>query len=167
MSKPLTIARGLRRAKQLKGRVAELSSRLSGTTSWKDGDKPDFTFEETLEEHDKAVAELVNLRTDIARANAVGTIAFEGETIVLTKAIRLQDELKGRITLFKGFDLRQGSDRVHTGYDDRSRAVYEVVTHEAVWTERDRAEKIEALRARLETLNELLEEANHTTRLER
>ena len=166
MSNPLTIARGLRRAKQVKGRVADLRSRLAGTTTWKDGAKPDFTFEETLEDHDKAVAELVDLRTAIARANAVGTVEFEGETIVLTKAIRLQDELKGRITLFKGFDLRQGDDRVHTGYDERSRMVYEVVTHKAVWTERMRAEKIEALRARLETLNELIEEANHTTRLE-
>ncbi|NQV88751.1 MAG: hypothetical protein HQ488_00305 [Parcubacteria group bacterium] len=166
MSKPLTIARGLRRAKQVQGRVAEMRARLLTTTSWQKDQKPEFTFDETLASFDAAVDELVSLRTAIARANATATVQFGDRSITLAEAIRQQAELKGRITLFQSLGLRQGEERVHVGYDERSRPTHEVVVYEAVWTERQRAEQIEGLRARLETLGELLEEANHTTRLE-
>ncbi|TAL50031.1 hypothetical protein EPN81_04000 [Patescibacteria group bacterium] len=159
----LTIARALRRAKTLEGRVAELTKRLSSTTTWREDAPPAFEFEATLKEHDAAVEELLQLRTGVARANATATLEFEGRTMCLTEAIRRQAELKGRLTLFAGFSLRAGVERVHVGYDERHRPSYEEVAHTAVWSEPERANKLEELRARLESLNEALETANHGT----
>ncbi len=163
----LTIAKGLRRAKTLEGKVAELARRLAGCTTWVQGKEHAFDFVETLKAHDEAVAELVRIRTSIARANATTELEFEGRRMTLTEGIRCQAELKGRITQFAGFDLSQGTEHVHDGaYDERGRPVYQDVVRVAVWSEPERAAKIEVLRAQLETLNEALETANHLTRLE-
>ncbi len=165
MTNHLTISVALRRAKTLEGRVAELAKRLLGTTTWRADAPPAFGFEATLTEHDSAVEELLLLRTGIARANALGTLSFEGLSLCLSEAIRRQSELKGRIAQFASFNLKCGTERVSVSYDDRGRPVYDEVVHKAIWSEPERAAKLQELRTRLEALNEVLEAANHRIKI--
>lgn len=165
MSQSLTIARALRSAKKLAGVIAERQSRLKAAASWREGQPTAFNFADTLAEHDAAVDELVCLRSRMALANASTTLEHHGRELTLAEAIRRTEELKGRAALFAALTLTAGERREVVEYDERGRPVYETVRQVAVWTEAERAARVEAIRAELEELVDAIEEANHRTRL--
>lgn len=165
MSESMTIARALRVAKKLAGVIAERQGRLRTVSTWREERTPSFDFNQTLVEHDEAVAQLIQLRVAVARANALTTVVHCDVEMPLAEAIRRADELKGRATLFAGIPLNAHEERQVIEYDDRGRPVYETVRHVSVWTEAERAAKIQEIRDELELLTDLIEEANHKTRL--
>jgi len=165
MSQNITIARALREVKKLKGRVSELTLRLQSTTSWKKEKAPDFTFAAVQEQRTVAVNELMKLKTAICVANATNALTFEGRSMTLAEAILQMGELKSDLSLVSSLNLKRGEESEH-GYDDLTgRSVIQKITYESVMSEPERVEKVEALRKRIETLNDALEEANHATRV--
>lgn len=165
MSQSLTIARALRCAKKLAGTIAERQTRLKASASWRDGQPTAFDFAVTLAEHDAAVDEMVSLRAKMARANALTVLEHRGHELTLAEAIRRVEELKGRAALLSSLTLTAGERREIVEYDDRNHPVYQTVRQVAVWTEAERATKVEAIRAQIEELVEAIEETNHRTRL--
>ncbi len=162
----LTIARSLRRAKQLRGEIATLTERIKGSTFWKKGEDPDFQYEDLMTARDRAVTDLTSLRAGIARANAANTLVYQGHELSLAEAVLTLGELKGKAVLLKEIVLRHGEHRIasHVGWDDEGRRVgAEVTVYQAVMTEPERAAKLDELRGEIDALNELLEEANHRT----
>jgi hypothetical protein len=162
-----TIAQGLRRAKVLKGQIAEATARVQGLVSWIEGQEPEFVFADELKRRMNLVNELVELKTRIARANATATIEFDGRRLTIAEAIVRMGELKSEIALFEGFHPRRGSER-RIGYDEvAGRNVTVEVRWVAALTEVERSGKLTALREQCTELNELIEEANHRARLPR
>ncbi len=145
--------------------ISTVQVRLGQVCSWRDDREPAFQFEEVLQAHDAAVAELEQLRTQIAVANATTRVEVGGETILLAAAIRRMTELKGRHVMFSGLHLQSGTEREVLEYDDRGRPVTEERQWKSIWTEPERAAKLERLQDQMEDLSEAIEEANHRTRL--
>lgn len=163
-TKTLTIARALREVKKLKGEIATLTQRLVGSSTWLETRKPDFEFGATLTERDAKVARLVALKAAIGRANSAAKVEHRGVSLSLAESILRLDELKGRKSLFAGLQLRRETERQHTGdYDANGRPVYEVVAWQSVWSEPERAQKLEEIQTEIDELNEALEECNHRT----
>ncbi|MBU0595550.1 hypothetical protein KJ567_02550 [Candidatus Bipolaricaulota bacterium] len=163
MSQTLTIARALRQAKKLKGQVAILDRRLGTCASWREDREADFDFSETLQERNRKVEELTVLRTGIARANASASVAHRGREMSLTEAILRMGELKGLKKLYAGLQLRRETEREYAGYDDDGRQRHVQLTWTSVWSEAERAGKLDEIQEEIDELNEALEEANHRT----
>jgi hypothetical protein len=162
-----TIAQGLRRAKQLKGLVAQITTRLQSITCWLEGNEPEFKFAEEMEKRRAYVDELVALKAAIARANAMNSVTFREQGLTLAAAVIRMGELKGEVVLYESFQLRRGSEQRLDRDFETGRAIPREVRWSSALTEVERAAKLEALREECTELNELLEEANHRVKLAR
>lgn len=167
---PRTIAQGLRRVKQLKCSVKEHESRATQSVSYEAGKPPKFSFKAEREARAKAQDDLVRLESAIAVANATTRIEAEGRRMTLAEAIRRLQELKANIVFVTGLQLTDGTrEEASRDWDDtlgREIRRTRQVTHTTDLSVTDRVAEIEALRARFESLNDVVEAANHRTPIE-
>lgn len=161
----LTISQALRRVKRAKGRVAELKTRAAQSVSYLAEQKPTFDFKATRVELAAAKEELIGLETSIACANAVNTVSFQGKDITLAEAIRRLQELKDDMSWLAHLTLRSGKERTREYEWDAQGERQVQVTRETVYasdmSEPERVKEMDNLRDRFESLNGLVESANH------
>lgn len=161
-----TIAQALRRVKKLKGQIAEHTQRAQAGVSYLSTAVPAFRFNDEMAALKSDQEEMVDLESRIAVANATATVTDGAETINLAKAIRRLQEIKGQIAFLKGLHLR--SETVRTREQDWSdeKATYITrfvdMTFVSDLTEKDRDQQVKALQDRFETLNNAVEDSNHS-----
>lgn len=166
MSDKMTVAQALRRIKKLKGIIAENQQRAVQGVSYDATKVPAFRFQEAADKMFATQDEMVALEARVAVANATAAVQDGSETISMALAIRTLQELKGRIAFLKALQLRNETvkDR-QTEWDDTEMKHINRVT-ETVFksdlTEQDRDAQIRTLQDRFETLNNAVEDANHT-----
>jgi hypothetical protein len=167
----MTISQALRRAKKLKGIIAESLERAAVNVVSDLRVKPAFEFAKCMEEADKARAELVDLETSVSVANARTHVSFDGEDVLLTKAVKLLQELKGQIAWLKTLSVKAQSETTV----DETENTWTGEDYKTVKVERKfRCELPEAAKADLQRtiqdkfdrLNDAVESANHRTLLE-
>lgn len=109
---------------------------------------------------------MVALEARVAVANATAIVNDGDKSISMALAIRTLQELKGRIAFLKGLHLRNETvkDR-QTEWDDVEMKHINRFT-ETVFksdlSEQDRDSQVRGLQDRFETLNNAVEDANHT-----
>jgi hypothetical protein len=166
MSDKMTIAQALRRIKKLKGQIAEHTQRAQAGVCYISTKVPAFRFDNEIEALDIAKVEMINLESAVAVANATTTIMVEGNRNILTRCIRALQELKGAIAFLKGLHLRNETvrDRETEWDDEQMKNVSRVTetTYVSDLTEQDRDEQVRELQDQFETLNNLVEDANHS-----
>jgi len=166
----LTVSQGLRRAKKLKGLLAEAQTRAEQSSCWAAGKKPVFSFEAERESRAKHQQEIVRIESAIAVANATNSVEFEGRTIRLAEAIRTLQEFKADLAWLPRLQLKTGVEETSEyDYDEatgRNVRKPKSVTYEAALTEPARIADVQKLRDRFEALNDALETANHRTLLD-
>jgi hypothetical protein len=166
MSEKMTIAQALRRIKKIKGQIAEHQERARAGVSYDISKVPAFRFAEADEAMQKLQTELVGLESSVAVANAQGTVQFNGKSVVLAAAIRTLQELKGRIAFLKGLHLRNETVQARTNdWDDTEMKHISRVTettYKSDLSEQDRDRQVKALQDQFESLNNAVENANHT-----
>jgi hypothetical protein len=108
---------------------------------------------------------MLALQSRVAIANALNSVEIEGVQMPLAFAIRTLEELKGEIALLKSLNLRSETvkERTQEWNDEKMDTVIRV--NEVTWvsdlSEQDRAADIKKIQNRYETLNNLVEDANH------
>lgn len=163
----MTISMALRRIKSLKGRMGELSGRAAACVSYKIETPPVFDFDETLQALSGVREEMVQIEASVARANANTTVDWADRKVTLAEAIRRLQELKGQIDWHQKLGIREGAENTfEPDYDEQTgRSTHRKVT--IVWvaklSEKSRVQKIDSLKEEFETLNTLVESANHRT----
>ncbi|MCX6782280.1 MAG: hypothetical protein NTW66_04155 [Candidatus Magasanikbacteria bacterium] len=161
------ISQALRRVKQLKGRMAELSLRAAGSVSHTKDEAPAFDFTVTRAEIASVRGELVALEAAVAVANATTAIEFEGKTLTLAAAIRQLQEYKAEMAWLSQLRLQSGTFVSREAeYDEATgRHVTRKVetTFVSHLSEQARVAEIDQLRERFAALNDLVESANHRT----
>lgn len=167
MADKMTIAQALRRIKNLKGQIAEYEQRAKAGVSYDVTKVPAFSYKDSVDAMHAAQEEMVALESKVAVANANTNIQDAAETVSLANAIRTLQEIKGRITFFKGLCLRNETvkDR-QTEWDDNEMKQLTRVTETtfvSALTEQARDQHVKALQARFESLNNTVENANHQT----
>ncbi len=184
--KKLTISQALRRRKQLKGSIAVFTSRLDEALTYDGKSPPTFSFEDSNRGLLDSRSELIALEDAVARANANTTIMFQNSPVALTWVLRVLSEVKGEIRRFEQYEhrallnereVREEIDEpipgqvitttLLDGSTNRSFVTRKVtkVKFSSI-TERERADKVESLKREFDSLNDLLETANHTTVIE-
>jgi hypothetical protein len=161
----LTIAQALRRIAKLKGEIAEHEARMKAGVSYVKEEIPAFRFADERVALVSAKAEMLALQSRVAIANALNSVEIEGVQMPLAFAIRTLEELKGEIALLKSLNLRSETvkERTQEWNDEKMDTVIRV--NEVTWvsdlSEQDRAADIKKIQNRYETLNNLVEDANH------
>jgi len=161
----VTIAVALRRIKKIKNQISELSDRAQMSVSYSEKNVPTFDFDEEVKKLDSKKRTLVKLEAAVAVANATNSITFKKELVTLAEAIRRLQELKDDISFYQRLPIFEGvrQEREHC-YDEVNGNSY-VKTVDIKWlsklSEKERIEKIDALKNEFEDLNNILESANH------
>lgn len=163
----MTIAQALRRVKKLKGLIGEHQGRAIMGVSYDNAKVPAFRFKDEVTAMENAVAEMVELESRIAVANATATVQESADSapIKLAMAIRVLQEIKGQIKFYQNLHVRAGveKNRESDWDDNQEKSITRVV--EVTWvsdiTELEIDQKVKSLQNRFEALNNLVEDANH------
>ncbi|MBP7134347.1 hypothetical protein KBA73_03970 [Patescibacteria group bacterium] len=171
VKKSFTISQALRRLKVVKGDLAKHGSRASQGVSYRKEDrKPTYEFQAERAARAAAQEEMILLETGIARANALTLVSFEGRELPIAEAIRRLQEFKANIAWYGGLSTREGEEK--ESYHEYDASLARHVTKERPCTyvcelpERGRDAVVEALQVQFQTLNDVVETANHVTRFE-
>jgi hypothetical protein len=160
----MNISQALRRIKQIKGEISSWSTRLATSVQWEGDNKPAYSLEECQAALDERRTELVSLRTRVALANATNFIEPAGiGRISLTESTIRLSEIKSEIA-------EQAQLRTHASAEwTTEREKYQGGNYITVeqqnhcdWTTRQRDEHVASLNEKFQSINALLEAANHT-----
>lgn len=166
----MTLSQGLRHAKKLKGQLAELQSRASTCVSYKDGQKPAFSFGQTLEKLDKVRSDLIEVETRIAITNAMTKIDYPVgrlQGVTMTFMVRTLQELKGHMTWLRSLPVRaqENTTEDEYGYDEDGKRIRVHSSWKCDMPEAKRAERLEAIQADFDRLNDEVEKKNNVITL--
>src|SRR5271166_1587242 len=177
MSDRISIAAALRRAKRIKGQIAEQTTPATAGAVYVEGKEPAFTFAAAVETRKSLVAELLAIEVAVAQANAnppnIGgkVTTIDGKPVLYV--IRKLAELKGEIAFYRALPVRakeQDVDvEVETDYDivlEKHVRREKKTMHISAITQAKRAAHVEKLQLEFETLNAALESHNHQTMVE-
>lgn len=165
----MNIAAALREIKQLKGKIANVSSKLRGAVVYDTKDEPAFKFDALIESRESYVKRLLGLETAVAKSNAMG-MCSNGELAI--SVLRRLQELKGEIALYSSLPSQVKAERsvesVSHDYDystapPRRVEKKTVTTYVCALTEADKERKVADLQSEFERLNMILETFNHKT----
>jgi len=165
MSDKMTIAQALRRIKKLKGLMAESAHRAQVGVRYDASQVPAFRYQASFDAMVKAQQEMLDLESRVAVANAQAGVHYQGTFLTLARAIRELQELKGRVAFLKGLNLKAETikDR-QSEWDDTEMKHITRVT-ETVFvsdlSEQARDKQVKQTQDEFETLNNLVEDANH------
>jgi len=166
MSDKMTIAQALRRIKKLKGQIAEHTQRARDGVSYVSTKVPVFRFADEVAAMKAAQDEMVDLDSRLAIANAMTFVKDGQVSLVLAKAIRVLQELKGEIAFLKSLFLRSETVREKEQSWSDETGKYTTTINDVVYvsdlSEKDRERQVRELQDRFEALNNAVEDANHT-----
>jgi hypothetical protein len=165
--KEFTIAQGLRKIKDLKGRIARHSANAMSAVTHKTSAPPAYAFGTEWEQASTLVEEMLELQTRIAIANARTTVDYEGRPRSLTWCTKKLAEIKGAITWHNGLMVRAQKvtteeERDYAAGGQTVRVVTEYTCH---LPEAERAARVRGLETKFIDLNDLVETENHRTRI--
>jgi len=162
----ISIAAALRRAKRIKGQIAEHTTRATAAALYVEGKEPAFTFSTSVESRKALVKELLHIEVAVADANAKGTLS-SGSVL---HAIRRLAELKSEMAFYRALPVRAKEHDVEIekerDYDtaiEKYVMVEKKTVHISAITQAKRASIVEALQLDFEKLNQELESFNHKT----
>lgn len=167
MSDKVTIAQALRRIKKLKGQIAEHATHAQQSVSYVQGKLPAFSFSSSVSQLKTSRDEMLDLEARVAVANAKRTVTdLNGNKVVLARAVRELQEIKGQIAFLRSLNLRAETvrEREQNWDDEQMKHITRVneVTYVSDLSETDRAAAVKGLQDQFETLNNAVEEANHS-----
>jgi hypothetical protein len=165
----MTIAQALRRIKKIKGLIAENEARAKASVSYDLTKVPEFRYNESFSNMTSLQLEMVELESKVAVANAKALVKHGESEFLLTKAVRLLQELKGQIAFLKGLQLRSETvkNREQDWDDNESKHITRVseTTFVSDLSEKDRDRQVKELQNVFEVLNNSVEDMNHTVKV--
>ena len=141
----MTINQALKQKNRLAGEIAKLNSKILSYNRWVKGNKPDYDSHALYNKRDNLVAELIELRTNIALASAPQV-----------KNMILLAELKAKMQLLERLPTNAG---IEPGYSE-NHLVYEVQMPE---TQKDMF--LEGVQQDINNIQDALDHFNATTHI--
>jgi len=164
----VTISQALRYASKLKNRISEARKRAENSLNYKAGEATAFSFEKMMANADAASSELAALQGKLAAVNASSLVEYKGDKITLSHAVRVLQELKGRIAWVKALPCQTtesvvSSDRVWD--EGNEKYISKTVTTLCNLPEAKRSDLADALQEEFDSLNGAVESANQKVTL--
>jgi hypothetical protein len=164
----LSISQVLRYASKLKNQISEARTRAQRSLNHQKDQSTAFDFYEMFNKANSLSDELAALQGKLASANANNTVDYKGNKITLGHAVRILEELKGRISWIKGLNSldmceTKSSEKVWDETSDKY-VLKETITVCAL-PEADKADRCERLQEEFDLLNGAVESANHIVKI--
>lgn len=165
MTNVKTVAQALRRIKELKGKIAQVTTRLQQSVCWTEpGVKPIYDYHALYKERESLVTELVDLKARLVKTNSLTEVTFGTTTLTMQQAIFALSEIKATREFLRTLSIKEGEGRGATGeYDEHGHPKYVVVKLLAAIGLKARDELVEKLEKQITELHELIETENHRT----
>jgi len=164
----VNISQALRYASKLKNQISEARNRAISSLNHKAGSATAFSFREMLSKTFTIGNELAALQGKLAVINATNTVEYKGYQITLAHAVRILQEIKGRIAWLKALPVLPIEENTSSekNWDD----VLEKYTTQNVTTicnlpEAKKADLVDVLQEEFDLLNGAVESANQTVKL--
>ena len=163
----ISISQALRYSGKLKKQLSDAKERAQRSISHIKGQGTAFSFQEMFDKVNSITDELATLKGKMAIANATNTIDYNGNKITLAYAIRILEEIKGKIAWLKGLPCQQlpettSTDRVWD--EDSDKSVPKTVVTICHLPEASRAELVDNLQEEFDNLNNIVESVNHVVK---
>lgn len=146
----VTLAQALKQRKRLAQRIGQIDQRIGKNNSVPQGNVRDASPRELLSERGRLVDQLVAVKMAILRGN-------DG---IQEKVLRIA-EIKGEITLLNGVDTKHGQQEGAVVWRQGPPIVYE-----AEMKQPEVDERVRALEAQIDAIQEEIDRYNYTTRIE-
>ena len=164
----VSISQALRYASKLKNQISEARKRAESSLNHNDGEATAFDFQEMLAKADSASADLALLQGKLAAVNASSLVEYKGNPVTLSHAVRILQELKGRIAWVKALPCQTNrvvvsQERVWD--DDSSKYIHKLTTIICNLPEAQRSALADALQEEFDVLNGAVELANQKVML--
>jgi len=157
----MTISQALRLAKKLKGQISVLRTRAAVSVSHRKDSPPAFEFDDLYRKLEGVSSELSSIEGRIIATNASTFVEHSGTKITLAHAVRILADLKGQIAWLNTLSVRSRDTTSESDIEYRAGVHQTVITE---WTchlpEALRAEKVDALQAEFDALNDVVERIN-------
>lgn len=167
----ISIAAALRRAKRIKGQIAEQTARATAGAVYVEGKEPAFTFAAASEARKGLIEQLLVIEVAVAQANAGTKNLIGGKSVLHT--IRKLAELKSEIAFYRALPVRAKAEDIEieesVAYDysvEKNIRHEKKTVHVSAITQAKRAEIVDKLQLEFEELNAALESYNHQTSVE-
>jgi hypothetical protein len=164
-----TVAQALRRIKELKGKIAQTTSRMQLCVSWVEpGPKPIYSFDELEKERMALTDELTDLKTRLIKTNSLTEIEMTNPDgkISIQEAIFVLAEVKAYREFLKSLLIKEGEAMKETGeYNALGHPVRVPVKICAAIGLRKRDDLIGRVEEQISKIHEVIEAANHRTDL--
>lgn len=161
----LTISQALRRIKKLKGSISELQARAKVNVSYDKSKIPVFRYTDDMNSLSACKAELLELEGRVAVANATHVVKYQNKDLTLSTAIRILQEFKDWITFYKNLVLRNQTerDKEESYSEEHNKFItqYKEIVYCSDLSEQERDKKVKEVQDEFETLNNIVESANH------
>jgi hypothetical protein len=147
----ITLAQALKQRKRLAQRIGQIDQRIGKNNSVPQGNVRDASPRELLAERARLVDQLVAVKMAVLRGN-------DG---IQEKVLRIA-EIKGEITLLNGLDTKHGQQ-------DSPAVVWRQgppVVYDAELKQPEVDERVRALEAQIDAIQEEIDRYNYTTRIE-
>jgi hypothetical protein len=164
----VSISQALRYASKLKNQISEARKRAESSLIYKLGEQAAFSFSEMLTKADVASFELAALQGKLAAANAENTVEYKGNQISLSHAVRVLQELKGRIAWVRALPCQTTENAVNQerSWDENTdKYILKTSTTVCALPEAKRAELADSLQEEFDSLNGSVELANQVVKL--
>jgi hypothetical protein len=159
----MNISQALKYASKLKKQISDARTRAAGSLNHQYGEETAFSFNEMLEKADNLSYELAALQGKLAEANAKSTVEYKGNRITLAHAVRILQELKGRIawlTSLPSLKTEKTTSTDSVWNDATDKYIQKTVVTICNLPEAKRAELVDALQEEFDSLNGTVESAN-------
>ena len=164
MSEVKTVSQALRRIKELKGQLAQVSTRMQTSICWTEpGNKPPYEYKRLEGQRRELVSELVTLKAKLAKTNSLTNIVVAGKTMSLQMAVFILAESKAVVALLQGLGIREGEERRTVDYDINHRPIYETIKIVSALSVLERDKEVATGEEAINELNGIVEDANHRT----
>lgn len=163
----LTISQALRAVARLKGNLAKYKDRAAKSVTYKLGETPAYQFAAVMEKIDSVRADLILLEARIAITNSLTRLTFEGKSLTLTQGLKQLQEYKDELAWLATLDARDGEKTKRSEVAHRAGGYEDVpVDYQCDFPEARRSDRLDAVQAKFDALNDALEKKNHETPLQ-
>lgn len=165
----INISQALRKASELKKKIADARSRAQSSITYKATQNPPFSFVDEMEKSLTYSNKLSLLQAQIAVSNANTKIEYLGEYILKAQAIKMLDEFKGLIAWLKTLNVLSNAsvESSEQEWDDvNDKYINRKVMNTCVFPEAARAKFVDELQEKFNLLNGLVETSNQTTTID-
>jgi hypothetical protein len=165
----MTISQGIRYAAKLKKKISDARDRALSSITHKSVQETAFKFDDMFDLSSSLISQLSKLQGKLSEANSFNTVQYKNDTISLSHAIKILQEIKGQIAWVKSlpslqtYVVKTVEREWNSKEEEYVNIPVEMICH---LPEANKADVVDELQEQFDMLNSAVETVNQTATFE-